>query len=70
MGQKQHIYDHPHTGVFPGENPGALRMAGAAVRQLTHYAQHVGQIVLLAKHLRGEAWRTLSIPKRRGPGPA
>lgn len=45
-----------------------LTVAGAAVRQLTHYAQHVGQIVLLAKHLRGDAWRTLSIPKRRVRG--
>lgn len=44
----------------------SLTVASAAVRQLTHYAQHVGQIVLLAKHLRGDAWRTLSIPKRRG----
>ena len=43
-----------------------LTVAGAVVRQLTHYAQHVGQILLLAKHLRGDAWRTLSIPKRRG----
>lgn len=35
----------------------------ALLRQLTHTAQHVGQIVLLAKHARGEHWRTLSIPK-------
>ncbi len=35
----------------------------AIQRQLTHYAYHVGQIVLLAKHLRGERWRSLSIPK-------
>lgn len=34
----------------------------AIVRGLGHSAQHVGQIVLLAKHLRGEAWQTLSIP--------
>ena len=34
-------------------------------RQLTHYASHVGQIVLLAKHFCGEGWRTLSIPKTR-----
>ncbi|MCM2270316.1 MAG: DUF1572 domain-containing protein [Thermoanaerobaculia bacterium] len=34
-------------------------------RQLVHYAQHVGQIVLLAKHWAGPAWRTLSIPKGR-----
>lgn len=32
-------------------------------RQLTHYGQHVGQIILLAKHLRGEDWRTLSIAR-------
>jgi hypothetical protein len=31
-------------------------------RQLTHYAYHVGQIVLLAKHHAGSEWRTLSIP--------
>lgn len=35
----------------------------ALLRQLTHTAQHVGQIVLLAKHARGDRWRTLSIPK-------
>lgn len=31
--------------------------------QLAHYAYHVGQIVLLAKHFCGNAWRSLSIPK-------
>lgn len=36
----------------------------ALLRQLTHTAQHVGQIVLLAKHARGGDWRTLSIPRR------
>ena len=35
----------------------------AAHRQLAHYATHVGQIVLLAKHYRGPEWRTLSIPR-------
>lgn len=39
----------------------------ALLRQLTHYANHVGQIVLLAKHARGEAWATLSIPRNRPP---
>ena len=33
--------------------------------QIAHYAQHVGQIVLLAKHFAGEEWKTLTIPKRR-----
>jgi hypothetical protein len=32
-------------------------------RSLAHYAQHIGQIVFLAKHLRSEQWRTLSIPR-------
>lgn len=34
-------------------------------RQLMHYAAHVGQIVLLAKHFAGEQWQSLSIPKGR-----
>jgi len=32
-------------------------------RALSHYAQHVGQIVFLAKHLRSKEWKTLSIPR-------
>jgi Protein of unknown function (DUF1572) len=32
-------------------------------RALAHYAQHVGQIVFLAKHLCSAQWRTLSIPR-------
>jgi hypothetical protein len=32
-------------------------------RQMTHYAAHVGQIVLLAKHFAGPTWQTLSIPR-------
>lgn len=34
-------------------------------RQLSHYAAHVGQIVLLAKHHAGERWATLSIARGR-----
>ena len=34
-------------------------------RQMTHYAAHVGQIVLLAKHYAGPGWQSLSIPKGR-----
>ena len=34
-------------------------------RQLTHYAYHVGQIVLLARHFAGAGWKSLSIPKGR-----
>ena len=32
-------------------------------RQVTHYAAHIGQIVLLAKHYAGPRWQTLSIPR-------
>lgn len=35
----------------------------AITRQLLHYAGHVNQIVLLAKHYRGSDWKSLSIPK-------
>lgn len=34
-------------------------------RQLMHYAYHVGQIVLLAKHLKSTEWKTLTVPKNR-----
>ena len=34
-------------------------------RQLSHYAYHIGQIVLLAKHFKSSEWQTLSIPKNR-----
>jgi uncharacterized protein DUF1572 len=32
-------------------------------RALAHFAQHTGQIVFLAKHLRSKEWNTLSIPR-------
>ena len=32
-------------------------------RQAAHYAYHVGQIVMLAKMIKKEEWKTLSIPK-------
>jgi len=35
----------------------------AITRQLLHYAGHVNQIVLLAKHFRGAEWKSLSIRK-------
>ncbi|MGE3465699.1 MAG: DUF1572 family protein [Pyrinomonadaceae bacterium] len=34
-------------------------------RQLTHYAYHVGQIVLLAKHFKSADWKTLSVPRNQ-----
>jgi hypothetical protein len=34
-------------------------------RAVSHIGQHVGQIVLLAKHYRSSSWNTLSIPRGR-----
>jgi hypothetical protein len=45
------IRQEPHTVVQ------------ALNRALAHYAQHIGQIVFLAKHLRSTHWQTLSIPR-------
>jgi hypothetical protein len=35
----------------------------AISRQVAHYAGHAYQILLLAKHLQGANWKTLSIPR-------
>ena len=32
-------------------------------RQLAHYAYHIGQMIILAKQIRGEQWKSLSIAK-------
>jgi hypothetical protein len=40
-----------------------LRIDEALHRSLAHAAYHVGQIVYLAKAMRGESWRNLSIPR-------
>jgi|SRR5215813_2483130 len=34
-------------------------------RQISHYANHVGQIVYLAKHFKAGDWQTLSVPRNR-----
>lgn len=41
----------------------AVRVLAALHRALAHVAQHVGQVVILAKHLRSTDWKTLSIPR-------
>lgn len=48
------------TVTIRGEPHSVMR---AIERQSRHYASHVGQIVLLAKHWKGSAWKTLSIPR-------
>jgi uncharacterized damage-inducible protein DinB len=35
----------------------------AITRSLSHIASHVGQITFLAKHLRSNDWKTLSVPR-------
>jgi hypothetical protein len=41
----------------------SLTVLAAALRQVSHYAGHTHQIVLLGKHLRGPSWTVLSIPR-------
>jgi Protein of unknown function (DUF1572) len=54
------IEDLGKTVSIRGE---AHTVVEAINRQMTHYAGHVGQIVLLAKHYAGPKWRSLSIPR-------
>jgi uncharacterized damage-inducible protein DinB len=35
----------------------------AITRSLSHIASHIGQITFLAKHLRSNDWKTLSVPR-------
>jgi hypothetical protein len=54
--------DVMRTVTIRGESHTVLQ---AINRQIAHYAQHTGQIVFLAKHLRSSEWKTLSIPRGR-----
>ena len=54
--------DAMRTVTIRGEPHTVLQ---AINRQIAHYAQHIGQIVFLAKHLRSSEWQTLSIPRGR-----
>ncbi len=58
------------ASLTPGDLTREVRIRGermtviqALHRSLAHISMHAGQIVLLAKHLRGSSWRTLSIPR-------
>lgn len=57
--------DLARTLVIRGERTNAFK---ALHRNLAHTAQHVGQIILLAKQWKGAQWETLSMP--RAPRPA
>jgi hypothetical protein len=52
--------DVMHTVTIRGEPHTVLQ---AINRQIAHYAAHVGQIVFLAKHLRSNEWKSLTIPR-------
>jgi hypothetical protein len=54
--------DLERTVAIRGERMSVLE---AIDRALVHYAQHVGQIVMLAKYFRGPQWKSLSIPKAK-----
>src|SRR5436190_18073806 len=54
--------DLGHTVTIRGE---AHTVMQAINRQLAHYAHHVGQIVLIAKHLASDKWESLSVPRNR-----
>jgi hypothetical protein len=56
------VEDFSKTVTIRGQ---AHTIVEALNRQLSHYAYHIGQIVLLAKHFRSAEWKTLSIPKNR-----
>src|ERR1035438_619160 len=55
-----HPEDLERTITIRGDPHSVLQ---AINRQVAHYAYHVGQIVFLAKHLKGAEWKTLSVAK-------
>jgi hypothetical protein len=53
LSKKILIRNEPHT------------VLEAINRQLTHYAYHVGQIILIGKMISGSGWKPLSIPMKQ-----
>ena len=41
----------------------SLTVIDAIQRQLSHYSSHVGQIIFLARQIKGTDWKSLSIPR-------
>lgn len=52
--------DLQHTVTIRGEPHSVMQTIN---RQIAHYSYHCGQIVFLAKHLKHDAWQSLSIPR-------
>lgn len=40
-----------------------VTVSDALLRQLSHYAYHIGQIITIAKIIKNDGWESLSIPK-------
>ncbi len=54
--------DLDRTVTIRGEAHSVMQ---AINRQVAHYAHHIGQIVLLAKHYAGDQWQTLSVARNQ-----
>jgi hypothetical protein len=54
--------DLGRTITIRGESHSIMQ---AINRQLAHYAHHVGQIVMLAKHFASDHWQSLSVPRNQ-----
>ena len=54
--------DLSRTVMIRGEGHSVMQ---AINRQIAHYASHTGQIILLAKHFKGDQWQSLSVPRNR-----
>src|SRR5207245_11749555 len=54
--------DMQRTVTIRGEPHSVMQ---AINRQVAHYSHHIGQIVMLAKHLARDNWNSLSIPCNR-----
>jgi hypothetical protein len=54
--------DLARTVTIRGEAHSVMQ---AINRQVAHYAMHIGQIVMLAKHFAHDHWQSLSIPRNR-----
>lgn len=52
--------DMARTVTIRGEKHSVMQ---AINRQIAHYASHIGQIVLLAKHFAHDHWKSLSVPR-------
>jgi hypothetical protein len=54
--------DLTRTVTIRGEAHSVMQ---AINRQMAHYAQHIGQVVMLAKHFAHDRWQSLSVPRNR-----